>query len=99
MLVGILLMPVVVAFEEIVWRGAIHNALMRRMSWPLAAVAGAVLYTLVHVPVGSPALLLAALGAGLCWSVLRAVTDSLLAALAAHLVWDFVVLVFYQLTP
>jgi uncharacterized protein YbjT (DUF2867 family)/membrane protease YdiL (CAAX protease family) len=94
-----LLMPLVVIFEEIVWRGAVHNALVRRMSWPLAAVSGALLYTLAYAPIGSPALLLAALGAGLCWSMLRALTDSLPAALAAHLVWDFVVLVIYQLTP
>jgi uncharacterized protein YbjT (DUF2867 family)/membrane protease YdiL (CAAX protease family) len=95
----LLLMPLVVAFEEIVWRGAIHNALARRMSLPLAAVAGALLYTLAHAPIGSPALLLAALGAGLCWSMLRASTGSLFAAIAAHLVWDFVVLVLFQLVP
>ena len=98
MLAIVVLMPLVVAFEEIVWRGAIHNALRRRMSWPLAAVAGAVLYTLAHAPIGSAALLFTSLGAGLCWSMLRAYTDSLPAALAAHLVWDFVVLVFYQPT-
>jgi uncharacterized protein YbjT (DUF2867 family)/membrane protease YdiL (CAAX protease family) len=98
-LATILMFPLVVASEEIVWRGAVHNALARRVSLPLAVVAGAALYTLAHVPIGSPALLLAALGAGLCWSTLRAYTDSLPAVIAAHLVWDLLVLVFYQLTP
>jgi len=97
-LMAILMVPLVVAFEEIVWRGAIHNALARRMFLPLAVVAGAALYTLAHVPIGSSALLLASLGAGLSWSALRAYTDSLPAVVVAHLVWDLMVLGFYQLT-
>ena len=97
-LMAILMVPLVVAFEEIVWRGAIQNALARRMFSPLAVVAGAALYTLAHVPIGSSALLLASLGAGLSWSALRAYTDSLPAVVVAHLVWDLMVLGFYQLT-
>jgi uncharacterized protein YbjT (DUF2867 family)/membrane protease YdiL (CAAX protease family) len=98
-LAPIFLMPVVVTFEEIVWRGAVQGALSRHMSWLPAAATCAALYTLAHAPAGSPALILACIGAGFCWSLLRAWTDSLPAVLAAHLVWDFAVLVFYQLTP
>ena len=95
----VFLMPMVVVFEEVVWRGAIHNALARRMSLPWAVAAGAVLYSLAHIPIGSAALVVTALGAGLCWSALRAFSDSLRAVVVAHLMWNFVVLVIYQLTP
>ncbi|MSO53499.1 MAG: hypothetical protein CK533_12265 [Acidobacterium sp.] len=93
------LLPVIVIGEEIVWRGAVQGALARRMRWLPAAVAGALVYALAHAPVGSPALVLACLGAGFCWSALRGLTDSLPAAIVAHLVWDFAVLVVYQLAP
>jgi uncharacterized protein YbjT (DUF2867 family)/membrane protease YdiL (CAAX protease family) len=93
----ILLLPVVVTFEEVVWRGAVHTALVRRMSWVWAAGVGGLVYAAAHVPTGSTALVLASLGAGLCWSTLRAWTDSLAPSLAAHLVWNFAVLVIYQL--
>ncbi|MDA0329611.1 MAG: CPBP family glutamic-type intramembrane protease [Gemmatimonadetes bacterium] len=98
-LIVVFLMPMVVVFEEVVWRGAIHNALARRMSLPWAVVAGAVLYSLAHIPIGSAALVVTALGAGLCWSALRAFSDSLPAVVVAHLMWNFVVLVIFQLTP
>ncbi len=93
------LLPVIVIGEEIVWRGAVQGALARRMRWLPAAIAGALVYALAHTPVGSPALVLACLGAGFCWSALRGLTDSLPATIVAHLVWDFVVLVVHQLTP
>jgi len=93
------LMPVVVVFEELVWRGAVQGALSRHMPWLPAAAVCAVIYALAHVPAGSPALVLASIGAGFCWSVLRARTDSLPTVVAAHLVWNFAVLVFFQLRP
>ena len=91
--------PVIVIAEEIVWRGAVQGALARRMRWLPAAVVGALVYALGHTPVGSPALVLACLGAGFCWSALRVLTDSLPATIVAHLVWDFAVLVVHQLAP
>lgn len=94
---ALVLLPAVLTFEDIVWRGAVQGAAARRLS-PLAAAAlGAALYTLAHVPFGSPAIVLAALGAGSCWSLLRAYSDSLPAVIAAHAVWDYAVLVFHQL--
>ena len=95
----LVLLPVVVIGEEIVWRGAVQGALARRMRWLPAAVIGALVYALAHTPVGSPALVLASLGAGFCWSALRGLTDSLPATIVAHLVWDFAVLVVHQLAP
>ncbi len=93
------LLPVIVIGEEIVWRGAVQNALARRMHWLPAAVVGALIYALAHAPIGSPALVLTCLGAGFCWGALRGLTDSLPVAMVAHLVWDFAVLVVHQLAP
>ena len=95
----LVLLPVIVIGEEIVWRGAVQGALARRMRWLPAATVGALLYALAHAPVGSPALVLTCLGAGFCWSALRGITDSLPATIMAHLVWDFAVLVVHQLAP
>lgn len=93
------LLPVIVIGEEIVWRGAVQGALARRMRWLPAAAVGALVYALAHMPVGSPALVLTCLGAGFCWSAVRGITDSLPVTVIAHLVWDFAVLVVHQLAP
>ncbi len=96
---ALLLLPVIVICEEMVWRGAVQSALAVRMRWLPAAVVGALVYALAHAPFGSPALVLTCAVAGLCWGALRGLTDSLLASMAAHLVWDFAVLVVHQLAP
>jgi len=93
---ALVLMPVILTCEEVVWRGAVHEAIARRTSPLLASAAGTALYTLAHVPYGSPALILAALGAGCCWSLLRTYSDSLPAVVAAHAGWSYGVLLFYQ---
>ena len=96
--VTLLLMPLVVTCEEIVWRGAIYEVLRLRMSWVPAVLVGTAAYSAAHLPIGSPALVLTAIGAGLCWNLLRARTKSLMAALVAHLVWDYAVLVAFDVT-
>jgi len=93
---AVLLMPIVVVCEEIVWRGAVHGALARRMSWLPATLTGTLVYGLAHAPYGSLALVLASLGAGLCWAALRARSDSLAGSLAAHFAWNVVVMVLYR---
>jgi membrane protease YdiL (CAAX protease family) len=92
---ALVLMPVILTCEEVVWRGAVHVALARRTSPLLASAAGTALYTLAHVPFGSAALILAALGAGCCWSLLRVYSDSLPAVVAAHAAWSYGLLLFY----
>jgi membrane protease YdiL (CAAX protease family) len=88
---SLVLVPVVIG-EEVVWRGLVFGALARRFGLTAAVLLGAPLYALAHAPVGSPVLVLAALGCGLIWGGLRATTASLLAPLAAHLLWDEIVL-------
>lgn len=92
-------MPIVVVGEELVWRGLVMGGLLARMPRLAATLVGTLLYAAAHAPIGSPALVMACLGAGFCWSAIRVATGSVVAALVAHLVWDYAVLVFYQLVP
>jgi membrane protease YdiL (CAAX protease family) len=93
------LLPLVVACEEIVWRGVVYRALEGRMTWPAVVLVGTALYGLAHAPVGSPVLVLACLCVGVCWNALRYWTDSLAAVFVAHMLWDLAILVVYPLVP
>ncbi|MFM7134496.1 MAG: lysostaphin resistance A-like protein [Planctomycetota bacterium] len=95
----LLLLPLVVAAEELVWRGVVYGALARRLPMTAAIVAASVLYAIAHAPIGSPALVLTCLCAGACWTALRAWSGSLAAAIVAHLVWDLAVLVVRPILP
>lgn len=90
-------LPLVVACEEIVWRGIVYGGLTVRLSPAAAVVAGTLVYALAHVPIGSVVLVLACVGAGFCWNALRAATGSLVTVFLAHLVWDFLLLVSWPL--
>jgi CAAX protease family protein len=90
------LAPVVLG-EELVWRGVVQAALVRRVgTWSGAALAAGA-YALAHAPLGSPVLVLVALACGLSWGALRAATGSLVPPLVAHLVWDLLVLLWLPL--
>ena len=91
------LLPLVVAGEEIVWRGLVYNALSRRMKWTSVVLVGTALYCLAHAPVGSPVLVLACLCVGICWNALRYWTDSLAAVFVAHMLWDISILILWPL--
>lgn len=89
----LLLLPLVVACEEIVWRGVVYGSLAARLPVAAAVALASLGYAAAHAPIGSPVLVLACLGAGTCWTVLRALTGSLAAVIVAHLAWDLAVLV------
>lgn len=93
---SIALAPVVLG-EELVWRGVVQAALVRRVgpAGGVALAAGA--YALAHAPLGSPVLVLVAAACGLSWGALRAATGSLVPPLLAHLVWDVLVLLWLPL--
>lgn len=93
---SVALVPVVVG-EELVWRGAVQASLVQRLgAWRGVALA-AVVYALVHVPLGSPVLVAVAFFCGLAWGALRARTASLVPPLVAHLLWDVLVLLWLPL--
>jgi CAAX protease family protein len=88
---SVALVPVIVG-EELVWRGAVQASLVQRLgAWRGVALA-AVVYALVHAPLGSPVLVAVAFFCGLAWGALRATTASLVPTLVAHLLWDVLVL-------
>jgi uncharacterized protein YbjT (DUF2867 family)/membrane protease YdiL (CAAX protease family) len=93
---SVALVPVVLG-EELVWRGVVQAALVRRAGTWAGVTLAAVAYALAHAPTGSPVLVLVALLAGLCWGALRGATGSLVPTLVAHLVWDALVLIWLPL--
>jgi membrane protease YdiL (CAAX protease family) len=87
-----LLLPLIIAGEELVWRGLVQHALTQRFG-PVGAlplVAG--LYGAATLPCRSPLLALAALGCGLGWSTLRLTSRGLIAPMVSHLTWAALVL-------
>ena len=96
MLAAIALGPVIVG-EELVWRGVVQAALVRRLGPWAGVTVAAVAYALVLVPLGSPVMVAAALLCGLFWGTLRITTASLVPTLVAHLLWDGVVLLWLPL--
>lgn len=88
---SIVLVPIIFG-EEIVWRGVVQSTLARRLgAWGGALAAGTV-YALASIAIGSPLLVLISLALGLLWSLLRALTGSLVPTLVAHVAWNAVVL-------
>lgn len=82
----------IVAAEEIFWRGVVARFCMQRFGVAFGILAGAVLYALAHAATLNPLLLAAALGCGVFWGLLAALTDDLTAPIVSHLVWDVMVM-------
>ena len=82
------LLGLIVAGEEIIWRGALGLGLAGRIgAWP-AVLVSAGLFTLAHASIGSPLLLIAAALAGGAWTALAIRSRSLWASFVAHMLWD-----------
>ena len=90
------LLPVILG-EELVWRGVVQTALVRRLGPWRGVTLAAVAYALAHAPLGSPVLVVVALSCGLVWGALRNASASLVPSLLAHLVWDILVLLWLPL--
>lgn len=90
------LLIVIVAGEELVWRGALGVGLAAKIgAWPAVGVS-ATLFCVAHLTTGPPVLALAALLAGAAWTWLAIRTRSLVASFVTHLSWDAALL---WLTP
>ncbi|NVB38513.1 NAD(P)H-binding protein [Pseudenhygromyxa sp. WMMC2535] len=90
------LLAVIVAGEELVWRGALGLALVPRLGPWGATLTSAALFTLAHLSSGPPLLALAAALAGGAWTALAIRSRSLIAPFSCHLIWDAALL---WLTP
>lgn len=78
----------IVIAEELLWRGIVMRFLMERWGRAVGIGAGAAIYALAHWASFNPLLLAAAVGCGLFWGWLFAVTDDLTVPVVSHLVWD-----------
>lgn len=94
----VLLLPLIILAEEVVWRGIVYDALHRRLPPWAAVAAGGTLYALAHAPARSLVLTLVALCCGLFWTALREATQSLVPPTLSHLVWDLLVMVWWPLS-
>jgi membrane protease YdiL (CAAX protease family) len=90
------LLALIVAGEEVVWRGALGVALTSRVSPWSAVLVSSGLFTIAHLSTGPPVLALAAALAGGAWTWLAIRSRSLFASFVAHLAWDATLL---WLTP
>jgi membrane protease YdiL (CAAX protease family) len=90
------LLPVILG-EELVWRGVVQTALVRRLGPWRGVTLAALAYALAHAPLRSPVLVVVALLCGMTWGALRVASASLVPSLLAHLVWDIVVLLWLPL--
>jgi NADH dehydrogenase len=84
------LLVVIILGEEIVWRSAVTLPLAARWGPARGVAAAAVGFAAMHLALGVPVVLLAALGAGTFWSALVVKSRSAVPALVSHVLWDLV---------
>jgi len=94
--IGLVLLLVIGPCEEIFWRGYVHRTLDGAYGWYGIALT-IMAYTAVHIVVGNPVLLLAALVCGAYWSLLLFVFDDILANIVSHAVWTASIFAFFPL--
>jgi hypothetical protein len=88
----VVLLPLIVLGEEVVWRNALTLPLAARLGpWP-GVLAAAAAFAAAHLPMGVPLLVIAAFAAGVFWSALVVKTASAVPSLVSHLLWDVAVL-------
>lgn len=85
----------VVAAEELVWRGLAIDLFSKSLGARRAVFVSALLYVLPQVALGSPLLIAVAASCGLLWGALRVQSQGLAAPFIAHLVWDILVFVIF----
>lgn len=78
--------------EDIIFRGALLMPLLAMNRPALAIGVSTIAFTLAHLLIGPPILILGAFLAGGCWAWLAARTRSFVAPILAHLLWDLTVL-------
>ena len=89
------LLFLVVAAEELVWRGVAIDLFSKSFGPWRAMLFSALLYVLPQLALRSSLLIIVAFLCGLLWGSLRVRTRGLAAPLIAHLVWDILVFVMH----
>lgn len=85
----------VVAAEELVWRGLAIDILSKPLGAVRAVVVSSLLYVLPQVAFRSPLLVVVAVLCGVVWGALRMRTQGLIAPFLAHLTWDLLVFILF----
>ncbi|MBT2683596.1 type II CAAX endopeptidase family protein [Bacillus sp. ISL-37] len=84
--------------EEIFWRGFIQKRLSKYFSLKISIGLSVILYASVHLYSGEFILVLAAMIAGLAWSILYAWKRSMPLVIVSHIVFDLLLFVFIPLS-
>ena len=89
---------VLVLAEELLWRGALLEALEKRMSKPLAFGLSVLTYALAQLGSGSWVVFALAFVCGTLWTFARRYTGSLVASTLSHLIWTECVILIFPVT-
>jgi membrane protease YdiL (CAAX protease family) len=81
----------VVCAEELLWRGALLDALRADHPVASAIVLSTTLYATAQLGLGVPALAVVAFGLGILWSIEAILTGRLIAGLVSHAIWSVTV--------
>ncbi|WP_079508234.1 CPBP family intramembrane glutamic endopeptidase [Mesobacillus jeotgali] len=93
----IVLVLIIAPGEEIFWRGFIQKRLSRFFGMKMTIGLSVLLYASVHLYSGQFILVLAAVIAGLAWSILYAWKRSMPLIIVSHIVFDLLLFVFLPL--
>lgn len=91
--IALLLIFVIGPAEEIFWRGLVQKHLMAATSPGFGLLAGALIYTLVHLWAKNGVLLLAAFVCGLAWGWQYMKNRTLTGVIISHVLWDVAVFI------
>lgn len=89
--IGVLLFLVIGPGEEVFWRGTVQNSLDENYGKFFSVLAGAGLYSFVHIWSLNLTLVLAALIAGLFWGWIYAREKELAPVIVSHSVWSVLI--------
>jgi uncharacterized protein len=93
----LVLVLIIAPGEEFFWRGFIQKRLAKYFDTKVTIALSVLLYASVHLYSGEFILVLAALIAGLAWSILYAWKRSLPLVIVSHIVFDLLLFVFLPL--
>ncbi|MCH9683861.1 MAG: NAD-dependent epimerase/dehydratase family protein [Deltaproteobacteria bacterium] len=91
----LMLLPLIVVGEDLLWRGAITLPLANRFGPGLGVAVAATAFAVAHLTSGPLVLVFAAAVMGALWSALMLRTRSLVPVFVSHLLWDVVVMFVY----
>ncbi|MBS3736853.1 MAG: type II CAAX endopeptidase family protein [Candidatus Bipolaricaulota bacterium] len=93
--IGTLLVTVIGPGEEIFWRGTVQKSLEDKYGGLMGLIAGAVLYSLVHIWALNLTLLVAAFVCGIVWGWMYYEEGDLAPLIISHSLWSLLIFVIF----